>query len=123
MPGASVRSRGNLLTVAPLPPVLPPNGVRHQPQIPYSTGILKARPRGFEPLTFGSVAPNLALAGQISPPKSPSNRQEFDVAAVSRDRQVRSCPLTRFRHVSGNTRDAEADDCVSSRLLRKVAAR
>src|SRR5215203_1468395 len=55
MPGASVRSRGNLLTVAPLPPVLPPSGVRHQPQIPYSTAIPVARPRGFEPLTFGSV--------------------------------------------------------------------
>src|SRR5215211_1584216 len=55
MPGASVRSRGNLLTVAPLPPVLPPSGLRYQPQIPYSTGIPIARPRGFEPLTFGSV--------------------------------------------------------------------
>src|ERR671915_2339005 len=55
MPGASVRSRGNLLTVAPLPPLLPPSGVRHQPQIPYRTGIPATRPRGFEPLTFGSV--------------------------------------------------------------------
>src|SRR5829696_909802 len=55
MPGASVRSRGNLLTVAPLPPLLPPSAVRHQPENPYSTGIRVARPSGFEPETFGSV--------------------------------------------------------------------
>ena len=30
-------------------------GVRHQRQIRYSTAIQGARPRGFEPLTFGSV--------------------------------------------------------------------
>jgi hypothetical protein len=56
MPGASVRSRGNRLTVAPLPPLLPPSGARHQPEIPYNTGIRGARPTGFEPVTFGSVA-------------------------------------------------------------------
>ena len=44
-----------MLTVAPLPPVLPPSGVRHQPENPYSTGIRVARPTGFEPVTFGSV--------------------------------------------------------------------
>jgi len=38
-----------------LPPVLPPHGVRQAPKIPSSTGIQVARPRGFEPLTFGSV--------------------------------------------------------------------
>jgi hypothetical protein len=67
------------------PPVLPPNGVRHQPQIPYSTGLLKARPRGFEPLTFGSVADaysrDLALASRILRTKSPGSRQKIRIAA------------------------------------------
>src|SRR5215207_8628529 len=87
MPGASVRSRGNLLTVAPLPPVLPPSGVRHQPQIPDSTAIPVARPRGFEPLTFGSVdrgvrdkfgsnKPNLALKGAKNAPESRDRGQD-----------------------------------------------
>src|SRR5665648_357197 len=70
MPGASVRSRGNLLIVAPLPPVLPPSGVRHQPEIPYSTGVRVARPREFEPLTFGSVAAKMAPEHR--------NRGQFD---------------------------------------------
>src|SRR5215208_6524759 len=38
-----------------LPPLLPPVGVRRWPEIPSRTGIPLARPRGFEPLTFGSV--------------------------------------------------------------------
>src|SRR5215211_5187696 len=75
MPGASVRSRGNRLTVAPLPPVLPPNGVRHQPQIPYSTGALKARPRGFEPLTFGSVGGGSTGAATAVPTRNRLHRR------------------------------------------------
>src|SRR5215207_1574586 len=72
MPGASVRSRGNLLAVAPLPPLLRPSGVRHQPQIPYSTAIPVTRPRGFKPLTFGSVA------SQSIRPNSPKTCQKLD---------------------------------------------
>src|SRR5215218_7859644 len=55
MPGASVRSRGNLLTAAPLPPVLPPSAVRQHPKISSSRPNGEARPTGFEPVAFGSV--------------------------------------------------------------------
>ena len=45
-----------------------------------------ARPTGFEPVTFGSVAdavaPNLALTSQIQPPRSPKSRQKFRIAAT-----------------------------------------
>ena len=59
-----------------------------RPQIPYSTGILVARPRGFEPLTFGSVAAALHTNLGSSKPnpapdvakKSPRSQQrgQFD---------------------------------------------
>jgi hypothetical protein len=54
-PGTPVASSGNTITVALLPPLLPPLGVRQRPVIPYSTGNPAARPTGFEPVTFGSV--------------------------------------------------------------------
>ena len=50
-----VGQRVDAITVALLPPLLPPLGVRQRPAIPYRTGIPGARPTGFEPVTFGSV--------------------------------------------------------------------
>src|SRR5215217_801359 len=102
MPGSSVRSRGNLLTVAPLPPVLPPNAVRHQPQIPYSTAIPVARPRGFEPLTFGSVVAKKSPKsrcrgifgrGYLTPPRSLATRER--ARARHADRRPRLVPSRR----------------------------
>src|SRR5829696_6150516 len=121
MPGASVRSRGNLLTVAPLPPVLPASGVRHQPQIPYSTGILKARPRGFEPLTFGSVDRGLGDSFGSSKPNrvpkgaknAPENRNCGQRGASGREvKRPRPPPLKlpRLRDVHACSRAASGHE-------------
>src|SRR2546430_5293604 len=55
-----------------LPPALPPHGVRQAPKIPSSTGIQVARPTGFEPVTFGSVAtPSRTIWLQKAPFSTP----------------------------------------------------
>src|SRR5215217_8018785 len=121
MPGSSVRSRGNLLTVAPLPPVLPASGVRHQPQIPYSTGILKARPRGFEPLNFGSVDRGLGDSFGSSKPNrvpkgaknAPENRNCGQRGASGREvKRPRPPPLKlpRLRDVHACSRAASGHE-------------
>src|SRR4051794_34352356 len=56
------------------------------PKVPSSTGIFAARPTGFEPLTFGSVADavgrDLAQQSQIRALRSPKSRQKFRIAAT-----------------------------------------
>jgi hypothetical protein len=119
---SSVGSSGNTISVALLPPLLPPLGVRQWPETPYSTGIPLARPSGFEPETFGSVdRGDHARFGSSKPnpehrvaKKSPEKSETRPVRA-RHDRSVAVRPRTGSAPVCSLPRRAAGGRAISSR--------
>jgi len=64
-PENRVRCSGNPVTVAPLPACCHPGAFGNRPKFPSAKRNSTARPRGFEPLTFGSVATGPASPAPI----------------------------------------------------------
>ena len=78
----------------PVAPVLPPLGVRRRPEIPYTKGFV-TRPRGFEPLTFGSVDRRLRREFGSSKPNSRGRVARKSPEIKNRDRCRRVGPRVR----------------------------
>ena len=84
-------------------------------EIPYSTGILEARPRGFEPLTFGSVGSE-AYIWLYRAKSCPTGRQKVARKSIPRPfgRGDLMPPRSLATRERARARCRRTDDCVSS---------